>query len=255
MAFMGSGKGGALSNPFVKNLTKETSAQTNCATYGGIIAKCSFFIATVLLGAALSFVLDAVSPTALLIGAAICGICFLICPFITIFARKTAPVTGSLTFISLGYLVGLIAVLVPEYRSIILLAAGITVAIVFSLQILFSAGVIRVTAKLRSVVCTCLLTMILSGLLLFVFALIPAFRPVYLVVATNPVICIAISLIYIVIACMCLLSDFYTVQSVVEGGLNKSCEWFVAYSLSYTIVWLFMEVLDLLLTIKRLADD
>ncbi len=255
MAFMGSGKGGALSNPFVKNLTKENLAQTNCATYGGIIAKCTFFIAMVILGGALCFVMDALSPNAMIIGAAVCGICFLICPFITIFARRTAPVTGSLTFISLGYLVGLIAVLVPDYRSIILLAAGLTVAIVFALQILFAAGVVRVTAKLRSVVCTCLMTMLLAGLLLFIFAFIPVLRPVYVFVATNPVICIGISLIYIVIACMCLLSDFYTVQSVVEGGLNKSCEWFVAYSLSYTIVWLFMEILDLLLTIKRISDD
>ncbi len=255
MAFMNGGKQGAFGNPFIKKVAKEEYTQGACATYRGIIGKSAYFMGLVIAGVVLALVLGTLSLSTLYVTAAIAGITFLVCPFITIFARKTTPVTGSLTFLATGILLGLMGALSSEYKSFLLLAAVITVLLVISLQCLFAAGVIRVNAKLRSVVCACLLTMLLTGLMLAIFAFIPALRHVYITVATNPVICIAVSLIYIVLACMCLLSDFYTVQSVVEGGLNKSCEWFVAYSLSYTVVWLFMEILDLILTIKRITDD
>ena len=57
MAFMGSGRGGALSNPFVRGVTKEEHRETDVATYGGILGKCLVFMGMILIGGALAMVI------------------------------------------------------------------------------------------------------------------------------------------------------------------------------------------------------
>jgi lysophospholipase L1-like esterase len=73
----------------------------------------------------------------------------------------------------------------------------------------------------------------------------------YVHTATNPVIMILSGIFGVAIAAVMLMFDFESVRSTVENRLPKSCEWAAAYSLIFTVLWLYIEVLNLL----RILND
>ena len=62
----------------------------------------------------------------------------------------------------------------------------------------------------------------------------------------SPVFSIGLSVVYIVIACAFLLVDFDTIERSVENRLPKKYEWTAAFGLAYTIIYLFLKILNLL---------
>lgn len=56
--------------------------------------------------------------------------------------------------------------------------------------------------------------------------------------------------IVVLLGCMFLLSDFQTIKMSVEEHLPKKYEWLCAFSLTYTIVWIYLRVLDILARLK-----
>ena len=174
-----------------------------------------------------------------------------IVPFVAFLVRRAIPVLGTLYCLGTGYILGFIASSIVDYRTILLIAVVITMAIVAAMCVLYASGIVKVTKKFRTVVLTLLLASILMSGIVCVCAFIPGLREVALFFQNNTILGILGSVAGIIIASLFLLADFNTVQYIVENGLPKKYEWIAAFGLVFTIVWIYFKVLDLLARAKN----
>ena len=263
------------SNPIMRRLNKVDEYSTSSsATYGGIAVKTIYFLLFSAAGIVLQIMLKPMLsggqlldftisnfPVSLHIGelwaliAAVVG--GLIFQLLAIFARSTTPVTGALYSVTQGYFIAFLVftVLPEDYRFLGLLALAITLMIVLVMSILYAAGAIRVTKKFRMVILTLFVTVIGSSLLLFVGSFIPFTRDMVSELAGNYTLSIIVGVIFIIIAALFLICDFDTIDHVVKNKLPKKYEWAAAFGLAFTVLWLYLKVLDLILTIAGSKRD
>ncbi|WP_294466916.1 Bax inhibitor-1/YccA family protein [uncultured Ruminococcus sp.] len=62
---------------------------------------------------------------------------------------------------------------------------------------------------------------------------------------------IGFSVLGIITATLFLLTDFDTIEKNVENNLPKKYEWSAAFGLAFTVIWIYLKVLDLLLTLSK----
>ena len=248
-------------NPMIRKITRIEEKSADCATYSSIGNKCAFFMAMVIVGVLLLIGLQMINPstivmedgsavtisTAALLATIPFGLFFIIMPFIAMLIKKTIPVTGTLYCMSVGYCISLMAQLFAEYRDAISLALIITIAIVAVMAQVYSRGWIKVDDKFRSIMKILFFTSIASGLLMLVAYFIPQLRGIVMFVAENPELSLAGSVVYVVIASLFLLVDFDAIQNAVEGKMPRKYEWIAAFGLAFSVIWLFLKVLDLIL--------
>ena len=113
---------------------------------------------------------------------------------------------------------------------------------------LYRFRVIRVTQKLRAVVFGAFLAMFAVYMLTFVLGLFGIGMP-YLHDA-SPV-GIGISVVFVVICAFMLLLDFDLIERGARQGAPKMMEWYGAFALLVTLIWLYMELLRLLSKLRR----
>lgn len=248
-------------NPMIRKITRIEEKSADCATYSSIGNKCAFFMAMVIVGVLLLIGLQMINPstivmedgsavtisTAALLATIPFGLFFIIMPFIAMLIKKTIPVTGTLYCMSVGYCISLMAQLFAEYRDAISLALIITIAIVAVMALVYSRGWIKVDDKFRSIMKILFFTSLVSGLLMLVAYFIPHLKGIVMFVAENPVLSLAGSVVYVVIASLFLLVDFDAIQNAVEGKMPRKYEWIAAFGLAFSVIWLFLKVLDLIL--------
>ena len=258
------------SNPILNRMGKITDrSETDAATYGGIATKTSFFLLMTLVGMIAQlmvrnamasepvwqtiqiykkFVVSlSLKEVYVLLGVTIAGF---ICEMIGIFARKTIPVTGTLYSISQGYVISfLIFKVLVGYEYLGLEALLLTVAVVLVMSWLYTSGIIKVDKKFRTVLMALLLGSVGLGVLTFIGSLIPATRPFVQGMMQNPVISIGVDVIGLVIAALFLISDFSMIDSCVQEGYPKQYEWAAAFGLVFTVIWLYLKILELVIRI------
>ncbi|MBQ6498956.1 MAG: Bax inhibitor-1/YccA family protein [Ruminococcus sp.] len=262
------------SNPIMRRLDNVTEVdETNSATYKGIALKTAFFllfcVAGILLQLALVNTLSAgniiefsvrgfdVSMYSYelyaLIGSVILAIVFQLLAF---FAKATTPVTGALYCVTQGYMISfLIFKVLRGYEYLGALALAITLTIVLVMSILYATGAIRVTKKFKMVMLTLFVTSIASSILVFIGSLIPATRDLVAAITGNIVFSLVSGVIFIIIAALFLICDFDTIDHVVSDKLPKKYEWAAAFGLAFTVLWLYLKVLDIIMTIAGNKRD
>ena len=253
-----SSKKSIFSNPIIRKMKKMDGVyEGDCATYKGIFLKSLYFLLMVIVGAALAFTLanSFLASSTLLFGIyGISVVLMLVCGIVAGFSPKTTPITGTLSALAMGYATAFTGVLIPEYSSIYYLAIVLTLAIVLAMMFVYFSGIVKVTSNFRKVLYTVLLASIIGSLLLIVCFFIPATRIATVLFLTNPLLAILFSVVDIILASLFLLVDFNDIERTVEARLPQSYEWYASFSLVITIVWLYLEILDLLLTLKDLLD-
>jgi uncharacterized YccA/Bax inhibitor family protein len=264
------------SNPVMRRLNgvDEVSAD-NCASYAGITLKTVYFLLFSVAGIFLQLFAGSYfatgetfeinykgfdvslyqNETYVLIGVVIAAIVFQLLAF---FARATTPVTGALYCITQGYIISFLVFKVlgayhMEYLGA--LALMITVLIVLVMSILYSTGDIRVTKKFRMVMTTLFVTVIAGSLLTFIGYFIPYTRPMVIAIQQNFALSVGASILFIIIAALFLICDFDTIDNVVSNKLPVKYEWQAAFGLSFTVLWLYLKVLDLIITIAGRNND
>ena len=108
---------------------------------------------------------------------------------------------------------------------------------------LFSTRVIRVTEKLRMGIVAATAGVMLVYVLSLVVNLFGGELPL---LHDSSAIGIGISLLIVGIAAFNLLLDFDFVEKGVEAGAPKHMEWYAAFGLLVTLIWLYLELLRLL---------
>jgi len=164
---------------------------------------------------------------------------------IIIFKQEWAPILAPIYALLEGLAIGAISALFEaEFPGIVIQAVGLTFGILFVLLFAYKLGYIKVTDKFMFgvIIATgaiCLVYFIEIGLNLFANTSIP------LIHETGPI-GIGFSLFIVFIASLNLLLDFELIKRGVESEAPKYMEWYSAFAVIVTLVWLYLEILQLL---------
>jgi uncharacterized YccA/Bax inhibitor family protein len=172
------------------------------------------------------------------------GIGGFIFALVTIFKREWSPFTAPIYALLEGLLLGgLSAMLDLRYPGIAIQAVGLTFATLVILLALYSTGVIRVTEKFRLGIVAAT-----GGICLFyVIEMVLGFFGIHFVAinGSGPI-GIAVSLFIVAIAALNLVLDFDIIEQGVRNGSPKFMEWYGAFGIMVTLVWLYLEMIRLL---------
>ena len=163
---------------------------------------------------------------------------------VTVFKKTWSPVTAPLYALVEGFFLGAIsAVFELKYPGIVFQAVVLTFGTLGALLAAYRSGLIRATEnfKLGVVAATggiALVYLVSMGLRLFGKD-IP-------LIHESGLVGIGFSLFVVVIAALNLVLDFDFIESGVEAGAPKYMEWYGAFGLMVTLVWLYIEFLRLL---------
>ena len=155
-------------------------------------------------------------------------------------ARFTAPVYALLEGAFLGAISGLYN---TAYSGIVVQAVGLTVGVFAMMLFLYGTRIIKVTDKLRMGVVAATGAIVLVYVANMILSLFNASVP--FLHDTGPL-GIGISLLIVGVAAFNLLLDFDFIDRSVAAGAPRKMEWYAAFGLLVTIVWLYLELLRLL---------
>ncbi|CAN7397391.1 Bax inhibitor-1/YccA family protein [Pseudoxanthomonas sp. LjRoot143] len=168
----------------------------------------------------------------------------LVLALITVFKKTWSPVTAPLYALVEGFFLGAIsAVYNAQFGGIVMQAVMLTFGILFALLFAYRSGLIKATEnfKLGVVAAT-------GGIALVYLATIALgfFGIKIPLIHESGLIGIGFSLFVVVIASLNLVLDFDFIETGVEQGAPKYMEWYGAFGLMVTLVWLYLELLRLL---------
>ena len=174
-------------------------------------------------------------------------ICFVIALF-TIFRPKNSPYTAPAYAAIEGVALGAITmVFEAQYPGIGIQAIGLTFGILASLLFCYKSGIIKPTENFRLMIFSA--TMGIA--LLYLISIIMSFFGNSIgFIHSNGLMGIGFSLFVVGIASLNLVLDFDFIEEGSEAGLPKYMEWYGAFSLMVTLVWLYLEILRLLAKIR-----
>ena len=223
-------------------------------TLNGTILKTAFLLALVTASAMVPwFVLGGGDPTAdpgpflpfLGVGF-VGGIAMLLA---TIFKPQWAHVTAPAYAVFQGLLVGAVSALYASaYDGIVTQAILATLGVAGGMLFLYSNRIIEVTDRLRRGIMAATIGIMAVYVLSFVMRLFGASIP--FLHDTGPL-GIGISLFIVGVAAFNLLLDFDFIERGVRNGAPKQAEWYGAFGLVVTLVWLYLELLRLLAKLRE----
>lgn len=163
---------------------------------------------------------------------------------VTIFKPAWAAVTSPIYALLEGlFLGGISAVFDTRYPGIAIQAVGLTFGVLLTMLVVYSSGLIRVTDKLRLGIIAAT-----GGIALFYLMqiILGFFGMQFASINGSGPIGIAFSLFVCAIAALNLVLDFDFIEQGVNGGAPKYMEWYGAFGIMVTLVWLYLEILRLL---------
>jgi len=179
------------------------------------------------------------------IGGALAG--FVVALVLT-FKPKLSRILAPIYAIAQGVFVGAVSkVFNTAYDGIVLQAVGITLGVFVVMLVLYRTGVIRVTDKMRRTVIGATLGVALFYGVSLLFSLFGANISFF---NSSSLISIGFSLLVAGLAAMNLALDFDFIERGEQSGLPKYFEWYAAFGLLVTMVWLYLEILRLLAKLR-----
>ena len=173
----------------------------------------------------------------------------LVLAFVTIFKKTWAPVTAPLYALAEGLAIGAISCLLNQrFPGIAIQAAGLTFGVLLAMLVAYKVRLIRVTARFRSGVIAATGGIFLFYMLTWVLRL---FGVNLGIVQSAGLLGIGFSLFVVVIAALNLVLDFDFIEAAAAQGAPRYMEWYGAFALMVTLVWLYIEILRLLSKLNR----
>ena len=169
---------------------------------------------------------------------------------VTVFKKQWSPVTAPIYALLQGLLLGTISSLMEaRFPGIAIEAVALTFGTCFGLLLAYRSGLIRVTNKVRFGITAA------TGGLASVYLLTLALRLLGMRdpfdFGSGPV-GILVCLVIVALAALNLILDFDFIERGARTGAPKYMEWYAAFGLMVTLIWLYLEVLRLL---AKVRDD
>ena len=168
----------------------------------------------------------------------------LITAIITIFKKRLAPITAPIYALFEGLVLGGIsAFFEAQYQGIVFQAVALTFGTMGVLLVAYMTGLIRPSEKFKLGVIAAtggIAVFYLVSLVLGVFGIgVP-------LIHSNGLLGIGFSVFVVIIAALNLVLDFDFIEKGTNAGAPKYMEWYAAFGLLVTLVWLYIEILRLL---------
>jgi len=244
MALFKSGNPSLNENVFTQNLAAQS---TEVMTIRGTVNKFGFLFAMVLASAVFTWHVYAqgADVSAYLWGGAIGG---LVIALVIIFKREWSPFLAPAYGLAEGLFVGAISayfndVFAEKQPYLVMQAVGLTFGVVIAMLILYKLRIIRATETFKSVVITATMGIAIFYLMTIALRFFSIDIPF---VHEGSITGIIFSLAVVSIAALNLILDFDKIETGSQQGVAKYMEWYCAFGLLVTIVWLYLEILRLL---------
>ena len=214
-----------------------------------VIMKTGLTLAMVVLGAAVGWYMPILMYVGMLAGL-ILGI---------VNAMKSKPVPALVLLYGLAeglFLGGLSGLLNVRYPGIALQAVLATVAVFGVMLFLFANGKVRATPKLNKIFFAATLGLLGYYLLSMGVGLFTGMSfNSFVLPGTNMPLGLIIGLLGVALATYSLLIDFTTTAEAIEAGVPQVESWRLAYALTASLVWLYVEILRVLMYLYSMFSD
>ena len=141
------------------------------------------------------------------------------------------------------FLGGISSLFEASYPGIVAQAVIGTFAALTSVLVLYRANIIRCTDKFRSVIFIATASIAIIYLVNFIGSFFHFAVPV---INSSSLFGIGFSILVVIIAALNLIIDFDFIERGAQNYLPKDMEWYGAFGLMVTLVWLYFEILKLL---------
>lgn len=238
------------SNPLLgERFNDDTQLDTARMTIKGTINRLAMLLAMTVVSAAWTWQQFTVNPSAAMlwaIGGAVVGTIFV---FALMFKRELAPYLAPAYAIAEGLFIGAISARYDaQFGGIVFQAVMLTFGIMFAMLAAYRTGLLRATPLFTK-------TIVMATLGIGVFYLVAMGMMLFgmeppLIYNSGPV-GIGFSLLVVGIASFNLILDFDIIERGANAGMPKYMEWYGAFAMLVTLVWLYVEALRL---ISKLRD-
>ncbi|MBF0520442.1 MAG: Bax inhibitor-1/YccA family protein [Nitrospirae bacterium] len=176
----------------------------------------------------------------------------LITAVITIFKNNFATVTAPIYALFEGLVIGGLSSLAEAaYPGIAFQAVVLTIGTLVALLFAYKTGLVRATQKFKSGVIAAT-----GGVfLIYMASMILGLFHIRIPFLFSGVIGLGVSLVVTAIAALNLVLDFDLIEQSAAARAPKFMEWYGAFALLVTLVWLYLEILRLLLILREMNND
>lgn len=174
----------------------------------------------------------------------------LITAVIITFKQKWAPFLAPLYGLLEGLFIGAISAIVNEmfakkYPGIVIQSVGLTLGVAVAMFLLYNFRIIKPTQRFKSILFTATAGIAIFYLITLIVRMFGV-QMDFMMMGNGSLLGIGISLFVVIIAALNLIIDFDVIEQGAEMGVPKYMEWYCAFALMVTIVWLYVEMLKLL---------
>lgn len=167
----------------------------------------------------------------------------LVAVFAMYFKPQLARILAPIYALAQGFFVGAISKAYESaYDGIVIQAAGATVATFFVMLVLYRTRIIKVTDRFRRIVIGATLGVLVLYGVSFVISL---FGGNVSFLNSPSLLGIGLSVVICVIAALNLALDFDLIERGTTEGFPKAFEWYAAFGIMVTMIWLYLEFLRL----------
>ena len=224
--------------------SSETLPLNERMTLDGAVNKTGILLALCFSGAAIGWNIPALMFPAMIVG--------FILAMVTIFrSKEKAGSTAPLYALSQGIFLGGITLMYENmFEGIAIQAIGLTFGILASLLVCYKSGLIKPTENFRLMIGAAIGGIFILYLVNFIMSSFFGSQIELLSPVKSSWMSIGISAAIVCIASLSLVLDFDFIEEGAEQGLPKYMEWYGAFSLMVTLIWLYLEILRLLSKIR-----
>lgn len=241
-----------MDNPMIAKIkdqieNRNLGVSSNLASYSGVAIKEVALVAIVIASSFATWMFGyATTVTTMVTG---------VMGFLTVlaisFKPNWAPTLAPLYAILEGmFLACLTVIMETMFPGIVLQAVLITFGIALAAAFVYSRGFVTVNSTFMRIVSVAMIGLIFCYIGQFILG---SFFGVDFSFLDGGIVGIGVDLVILGLATACLFMDYEVIRQAVESGADKSFEWYAAFSLLVTLVWVYIRVLDLLRIMR--SDD
>ena len=169
----------------------------------------------------------------------------LILVVISMFKPAWSPVLAPLYAACEGLVLGFIsAMFEARYPGIVIQSVGLTFAVLFAMLMGYKAGYLQATPGFKKGMMIAMIGLMAFYAVVWIASMFGVAPPTF--INGGGWMGIVFSMFVVGLASMCLVLDFDRIETAANERVAKYMEWYCAFSLMITLIWLYLEILRLL---------
>ncbi|XER10642.1 hypothetical protein SATMO3_07990 [Sporomusa aerivorans] len=235
----------SVANPMISKVRELHAYGSETATYTGVAIKSLALVGIVTASALITWVMGYATPVTAMVTSIMGFITALAISFRPTWAGFLSPLYAILEGM---FLAAVSAIFAKTYHGIVVNAVMITFGIAISSALIYARGYVKVNEGFMRAVFMATLGIAITYIIEFILSFFGIRIPQ---IHQGGIVGIVFSLVVIAVATLNLFVDYENISQSVRQGLPKDYEWFCAFGLLVTLIWLYIEVLNLLRKLKE----